>query len=128
MRVAIFFIFLSTVFLYGGEHTALKSADSCGVQYSLSQKTAISQQEFIDNAGLHNQVIEAFDLDLGEESYDTDHTQNQFFPLKSTTTTKWYLTLPRFFISKEDFKGVKNLHTYFGYSQPIYIIQRVLRI
>jgi hypothetical protein len=73
-------------------------------------------------------VIEASDLDLVEESDDTDHTQDKFFPLKNTLSTKWYLTLSRFFILKEDVKGVKNVQTYFGYSQPIYIIQRVLRI
>jgi hypothetical protein len=128
MRVVIFFIFLSTVFLYGGEHTSVKRADSSCIQYSLSQNAAISQQKFIDNSSLHNQVIEASDLDLVEESDDTDHTQDKFFLLKNTPTTKWYLTLSRFLILKEDFKGVKNVQTYFGYSQPIYIIQRVLRI
>ena len=128
MRVVIFFIFLSTVFLYGGEHTSVKRADSSCIQYSLAQNAAISQQKFIDNSSLHNQVIEASDLDLVEEIDDTDHTQDKFFPLKNTPTTKWYLTLSRFLILKEDFKGVKNVQTYFGYSQPIYIIQRVLRI
>jgi len=128
MRVIIFFIFFSTVFLYGGEHAAVKRTDSCCTEYSFSKNVATSQQQFIDNSRSSSQIIEASDLDLGEESFGTDHSQNRFVPLKNTTTKKWYLTLSHFVILKEDFLAIKNFRSYFGYSQPIYIIQRVLRI
>ncbi len=128
MRVIIFFIFFSTAFLYGGEHATAKRSDSCRAQYSFSKNGAISQQEFIDNSCSNSQIIEASDLDLGEESFDTDHSQNRFTPLKNTITIKWYLALSHFVILKEVFIATKNFQTYFGYSQPIYIIQRVLRI
>ena len=126
MRATIFFIFLCSFFFCKGENLTVNRTHSCSTQNSLTQNHFIENQGLSDNSDQYNKIIE--DTDSGEDSLNSDNTSNKFTPLNFEATHKWYITNSNFFYLKDYLKGIKNFPSFFGYSQPIYIIIRVLRI
>jgi hypothetical protein len=126
MRATIFLLFLCSFFICKGESSTLSRTQSCGAKLSLTQNYFIQNQGLTDNSDQFNKIIE--DTDTGEDNLNSDNDCTKFIPLHFEATQKWYSTKSNSFILKDDLKGTKNFQPFFGYSQPIYIIIRVLRI
>jgi hypothetical protein len=128
MRATIFFIFLCSFFFCKGENLTVNRTHPCSTQNSSTQKHFLENQGLGDSLDQYNKIIEVTDTDTGEDSLNSDNTSDKFVPLNFETNHKWYITNSNFFYLKNDLKVIKNFPSFFGYSQPIYIIIRVLRI
>jgi hypothetical protein len=88
----------------------------------------LTQTFFLQNQGLtgtdnqYNKISE--ESDTAEDHVNSDDTTNKFAPLNLESTHKWYVTNSISYLRK----SISIKLSVFGYSQPIYIIIRVLRI
>jgi hypothetical protein len=126
MRATIFFIFLCSFFFCKGENSTLNRTQACSATLSFAQNHFIENQGLSDNSDQFNKIIE--DTDTCEDNLNSDSDSVTFIPLNFEATQKWYSRQSNFFVLKDNLKGTKNFQPFFGYSQPIYIIIRVLRI
>lgn len=125
MRVSLFFILFCSVYLYGGEHS--QHMNPFRVHFSFSQELAKLNQFSFQNFD-DNNSIEETDLEILEEAPFANDTTNKFLELKYKSVANYLFTSNKFLIPKNEFKGIKNFQSFFGYSQPIYFSNRVLRI
>jgi hypothetical protein len=126
MRATIFLTFLCSFFFCKGENFTVNRAHSCSTQTSLTQTFFLQNQGLTGNDNQYNKISE--ESDTAEDHVNSDDTSNKFAPLNLESTHKWYVTNSNFFYVKEKSKDIKNFQSFFGFSQPIYIIIRVLRI
>jgi hypothetical protein len=131
MRAIVFFIYLSFHLLGGGHflHADTNHNNSNHIsQYNFTNKLRVKliSQDF---GGL---VIEDADLDLDDEHASGDNTKfgvsDKFIFKKYSLLDRWYLTFSDQFSFDAPSECLKNFQPFSGYSNPIYIQQRVLRI
>lgn len=126
MRATIILIFLCSFFFCKGEIFTVNRAQSCGTCNSSTQTFFLETQGFTGHPNQYNKISE--ETDTSEDTVNSEDTSNKLAPLNLESTHKWYVTNSNFFCLKEKLKDIKNFQSFFGYSQPIYIIIRVLRI
>lgn len=128
MRATVFFIFLCSLFFLNGTHAVSNRAHSYCVCESLSHNQNIDQPcTSIGNLVDSNRIIEDFDFDPTEENNTIDKS-NKICLLSNSLVNQWQLDFLGLIVQKNNFKGFKNFKSYFTYSQPLYILQSVLRI
>jgi hypothetical protein len=120
-----FLLFLCSFFFCKGENFTVNRAQSCSTQNSLTQTFFLQNQGLTGTDNQYNKISE--ESDTAEDHVNSDDTTNKFAPLNLESTHKWYVTT-QFLLFKEKSISIKKLSVFFGYSQPIYIIIRVLRI
>lgn len=128
MRATIIIVFLSSLFCFGSGQSLHKSMDSYRTYKALTLDLNGRHTECVDSSNWHSTISVDNELVLLEESCSTDDSPNTFFALKSIVAKKSYPSLKATVIVKDNCKGVKNFHSFYGYSQPIYIYLGVLRI
>ena len=129
MRATVFFIFLCSLFLFTGTHAATNNpAHSHCVCESSSHNQNIEQPFSLGNSVDSNRIIEDSDLDTTEENTTDTDKSNKICTLSNSLVNQWELEFLGLIVQKNNFKGFKNFKSYFTYSQPLYILQRVLRI
>jgi hypothetical protein len=131
MRVIGFYITLCFFLLSGGKSLYANTYHN-GAINSFIQNFPEKQQVKIFDAGKKNLVIESTDLNLDEEfNHDDnyhDRTGNKFLSKKYCFTDRLHLKVSPQITSKEYAQRIKIFAPFCGYSNPIYIRQRVLRI
>ncbi len=128
MRATIFFIFLCSLFLFNRTHVVINRAQSYCVCDSSSHNQNIDQPCSLGNLVDSNRIIEDSDFDSTEENNNKLDKSNKICTLNNSLVNQWELEFLGLVVLKSNFKGVKNFQPYFTYSQPLYILQRVLRI
>lgn len=128
MRATIFILFLSSFFCFGSGQAVQKRVAIYSSFLAQDASSYQNQNDLVGNANLHAMVSSQTELFLVEESCNTDEAPQTFFALKSEFIKKNYALLVATIIVKDNAKGSRNFQSFYGYSQPIYISQRVLRI
>ncbi len=130
MRATVFFIFLCSLFLFNGTHAVINKAHLDSVCHCSSTNQNIEQPYSIGNSTDLNRFIEESDLDSTEENNIKSNLDksNKIASLSGNLVNQWEIEFLGLVILKNDFKGFKNFKPYFTYSQPLYILLRVLRI
>jgi hypothetical protein len=129
MRV-VFYVYLCFLLLCGGN-----------VLYANTHKTLSANPSAKDLAKKHRvkftsqdqgqTLLEDADIDLSEDhlsGHDEDGGTNEFFSLKYSLPGNWYLTFSLLPALCYHNRPLNTLPPYIGYSCPLYIAQRVLRI
>jgi hypothetical protein len=131
MRVVVFFLYLCFYLLSGGSslHAATHSDRIC---ISSSSHFVKNHQIKLTNSDQGTTLIEDVDLDLDEEYHCgddvSDRTANKFFSENDSLLNRWYLPVSQRFLLNYHYKRYKIFPSFCGYSNPIYITQRVLRL
>ncbi len=131
MRVVVFFLYMCFHLLGGGSylHAATHQSRIC---ISSSSYLAKNHQIKFKIADQGNTIIEDVDLDLDEEYHCgddvSDRTPAKFFSENGSLLNRWYLPISQRFHLNYYRKRYKIFSSFFGYSNPIYITQRVLRL
>lgn len=128
MRATTIILFLSSFFCFGSGQVVHKSADFSSSFKMLTHRLNVEQHDFVGHSNWHASISVDNELVLLEESCNTDDAPHTFFSLKVAYFKKSYPSFPATIIIKDNCKGFKNFQSFYGYSQPIYISQRVLRI
>lgn len=131
MRAIVFFIFLCSLFLINGTHAASNPTHSQCVCESSSHNQNIEQSFSFSNSLDSNRIIEESDLDSTEENNNNNpnfNKSNKIASLSNGLVNQWEIEFLGEIVLKNNFKGFKNFESYTVYSQPLYILQRVLRI
>lgn len=128
MRATVFFIFLCSLFLFNGTHAATNPAHSHCVCESSSHNQNIEQPFSLGNSVDSNRIIEDTDFDSTEENTNDINKSNKICTLTNDLVNQWQLEFLGLIVLKNNFKGFKNFTPLHAYSQPLYILQRVLRI
>jgi hypothetical protein len=128
MRATVFFIFLCSLFLFNGTHSVINHAQPYCVCASSSHSQSIEQPCSLGNSVDTNRIFEDADFDSTEENNNNLDKSNKISSLTNDLVNQWQLEFLGLVILKNNFKGFKNFKSYFTYSQPLYILQSVLRI
>ena len=128
MRATLFFILLSSLFLFNRTHAVINKAHFYSVSNCLSQKQIIVQPCSLDNSVDYNKIIEESDLDSSEDKNTEFQKTNKICSLNTNLVKQWEIEFLGLALLKNDSKGFKNCKPYTLYSNPIYILQGVLRI
>ena len=128
MRTSLLILLFTSFFCFGSANALHQSVESSSS--FLAQNLGLHQKQNIvlSNTNLHTMIAAQAELFLVEESCNTDEAPQTFFPAKSDVLKKTYSLLVAAIIVKDNSKGFNNFQSYYGYSQPIYISQKVLRI
>lgn len=131
MRAIVFYIYLCFLLLCGGNFSYADTQHGV-VNHSFTQHLPEKQQLKLSNPIKNSVVTEIADIDLDEEFHiDDDHndgTANKVLAENRSVLNNWYLTFSSQIIFKDYSKRIKIFAPFCGYSNPIYITQRVLRI
>jgi hypothetical protein len=132
MRVFAFFVYLCFQLLSGGNsvHAATNHSQICN---ALSQDLAKIEQVKLTTADHTSVLIELSDLVLEEDylsgdDYLKDGSSGKFSVKKNNFLEKGYMAHSRQFILNYCSKHFNISQAFFGYSNPIYLTQRALRI
>lgn len=128
MRVIAFFVYACIHLLGGVDHTV---TDKSQMSNTLSQILAADKQEKFTSYNHVSPTIDDADLDLDEDvSSDNAKAENpnKLFVSKHNSTTNWFVTFSSPSILNHYSKSFKSFPPFCGYSSPVYIRQRVLRI
>lgn len=128
MRATIIILFLSSFFCFGSGQSVPNSMDFSSSFKGHSQRMSAEHNNFLNQSTWSTFIALDNELVLLEESCSTDDVPHTFFSLKSAYFKKSYPSFPTTIIIKDNCIGFKNFQTVYGYSQPIYISQQVLRI
>tara|TARA_R110000868_G_scaffold314821_3_gene575746 strand:+ start:524 stop:910 length:387 start_codon:yes stop_codon:yes gene_type:complete len=128
MRASIIILFLSSFLCFGGTFKAPKRVDAHRSFVGLSNELNQDKNDQVGSSNFHAFITTDNELLLVEESCNTDDAPTTFFALKNAVAKKCYPSLTSTIIIKDNFRGFKSFRSFCGYSQPIYISQRVLRI
>lgn len=128
MRATVFFIFLCSLFLFNGTHSVINHTQSYCVCASSSHNQHIEQPCSLSNSVDSNRIIEDSDFDSTEENTNDIDKSNKICSLTNDLVNQWQLEFLGLVVLKNNFKGFKNFTPLHAYSQPLYILQRVLRI
>jgi len=123
MRTTIFFIFLCSLFLVNRTHAVINKARFYSVSHSSSHNQSLDRSYVLGSSIDSNRIIE----DTDEDNTHIDKS-NKICSLTNDLVNQWQLEFLGLTFSKNDFKGNKYFKPLDAYSQPIYILQRVLRI
>lgn len=130
MRATIIFIFLCSLFFLNGTHAVsnkahFKSECQCS-SHNQNLEQALSLNHLTDS----NRIIEESDLDSTEESNSNLNLEkpNKIVLLSHALVNQWEKDFLGLVIFKNNFQGIKDFKPCLNYSQPLYILQRVLRI
>jgi len=131
MRVALFFINLCILLLCGGNSLHATPHDS-HIGYTATPTLSKNHQIKFFHKDQESNLIEDADTDLEEDyHFGTDNKDNyaKKYIVNSYLLLKvWYQELSGLTVEKTYFKRLKLFPPFCGYSSPIYIRQRVLRI
>lgn len=127
MRATVFFIFLCSLFLFNGTHSISNRTHTYSERHCSSHNHSIEQSSSFGNLVDSNRIIEDSDIDSVEENNNI-YKPNKIVSLSNDLVKQWELEFLGLVVLKNNFKGFKNFKPYFTYSQPLYILQRVLRI
>jgi hypothetical protein len=127
MRVTIFFLYLFFYLQSGGNYVHAASHDN-GIYNSLTARLFNLDQVKIDRNSLDSIMINAGGFDIEEESSNGDSLKNKNFTEKFHVSKFWYQTFSCQCIINYCNNNFKNFAPFCGQSNPIYIIQQVLRI
>lgn len=128
MRATVFFIFLCSLFFFNATPDAINKAHVYSVYHSSSHNPNIERSTSLGNLANSNRIIEDSDFDAAEENNTNIAKPNKFCSLSNNLVNQWELEFLGLVVLKNNLKGFKNFKPYFTYSQPLYILQRVLRI
>jgi hypothetical protein len=128
MRASLLILFFTSFFCFGSGYALHKKVESSSSFLAQNQVGNQKQNNEIGSANLHTMITAQAELFLVEESCNTDEAAHTFFPVKSDVLKKSYSLLVETIIVKDNSKGFNNFQSFYGYSQPIYISQKVLRI
>ncbi len=129
MRATVFFICLCPLFLFNRTHAVINKAHFYSVSNSSSHNQKFDQPCSVDNSNNSNTIIEESDLDSSEESNDLNlGTYNKICTLSHNLVNQWQIEFLGISSFNKNCIGFKHFESYFNYSQPLYILQRVLRI
>lgn len=130
MRATVFFIFLCSLFLFNRTHAVINKAHFYSVSDSSSHNQKFDQPCSLSNSTDSNRIIEESDLDSNEENNSNSNfnKSNKIVALNNGLVNQWEIEFLGEVVLKNSFKGFKNFEPYTIYSQPLYILQRVLRI
>ncbi|RVT76520.1 hypothetical protein EOD40_08425 [Flavobacterium sufflavum] len=123
MRVTVFFIFLCSLFFSNRTHAVVNKAHFYSVCHSSSHNQNLDQSYSLDNSVDSNRIIE----DSNEDNTNFDKS-NKICSVSNDFANQWQLDFLGLTFFKNNFKGNKYFKPLHAYSQPIYILQRVLRI
>lgn len=128
-KLVVLFVYLCLLLLGGGQYlNAGTHQDPFSTTHNLEKKHLVK----FTNQDSGSSIIEDADLDLEEDGLNNSNLKdtdvNKFFYQKSNLLGKWYLTNSHLFIANYYYKRLKISVPFCGYSNPIYITQRVLRI
>jgi hypothetical protein len=123
-RIIVFLVFMNFLLFGGGQYLSAGTHQNSAHNYGHKHHVKYASQE------QGSSIIVEADLDLDEE-YSGDAAKNdvvnKYFTSNSSLLDNWYLTFSD--------QITVNYHNHFkffvpfcGYSNPIYITQRVLRI
>lgn len=129
MRATVFFVFLCSLFLFNRTHAVINKAHFYSVSDFSSHNQKIEPYSIGNSADL-NRFIEESDLDSTEENNNNsnNNNSNKIGTLNNGLVNQWEMEFLGEVVLKNSFKGFKNFKPYTAYSQPLYILQRVLRI
>jgi hypothetical protein len=130
MRATVFFVFLCSLFLFNRTHAVINKAHFYSVSDSSSHNQKIDQPCSLSNSADWNRIIEESDLDSSEENNNNSNfnKSNKIVALSNGLVNQWEIEFLGEVVLQNSFKGFKNFKPYAAYSQPLYILQRVLRI
>jgi len=126
---AVFYVYLCLLLLcavrtfYAGTHE--------GRAYSSSTSGPVKRQHVkLNNRVPSDSLLDDADIDTEDDyrSLDEDGGGHKFLSLHTDLAYSGYLTIPVELLSIQDNKRFKILPRFCGYSAPIYIRQRVLRV
>jgi len=123
MRTTIFFIFLCSLFLVNRTHVVINKARFYSVSNSSSHNQTLDRSYVLGSSIDSNTIIE----DTDEDNSHIDKP-SKLCSLTNDLANQWQLDFLSLVFFKNDFKGNKYFKPLDTYSQPIYILQRVLRI
>ncbi|MDG2432070.1 hypothetical protein [Flavobacterium sp.] len=128
MRVYLIILLFASFFSFGNGQDAYKKTTL--ERFSVEQSPLANKVEtdFLGKSSLHASITVESEYLIVEEIFNNDDVSNSFFSLKLSATKKNFPSLPVIVIIKDSAKGLKNEQPFYGYSQPIYISQQVLRI
>jgi len=129
MRAIVFF-FSVFFFLLGGKNAAYAGMHGSHNSHLLKIGVAKSQSSVLTDKD-QNTLIEDSDVDMEEESHISDHVKNsvtQKFYTGKYNLTDYRHALTSLFVLNHYYNRFKIYSRFCGYSSPIYISQRVLRI
>ena len=132
MRASIFILLLCSL-LFGGRGLTLYAAEHpAKISHITSQKISKSHPVKFIHKNKNSILLGENDIDLDEEFNNSDDLNdevgNKVFFQKSCLLDKWYLSFPSQVFLNDFSKSAKIFMHFCGYSNPIYILQRVLRI
>lgn len=128
MRASIIIAFLSSFLCFGSTPKAQKRVDAYRSFIGLAHEVNQENNDELGSSNLHATITADNELLLLEESCGNDDAPHTFFTLKSAVVKKCYPSQTATIIVKDNCRGFKSFQSFYGYSQPIYISQRVLRI
>lgn len=132
MRTIVFLVCFCSLLLGGGGHTAYAAGHTDKITPISTHNISKNRPVKFANKNSNTVLIEENDIDLDEEFHNSNELKNgvadKFFLEKSGLFNNWYLAFPRQVILKDYSKHIKIFTPSCGYSNPIYILQGVLRI
>lgn len=130
MRATIIFIFLCPFFFFNGTHAVSNKAHFKSECQCTSHNQNLEQSLSLNHLTDSNQIIEESDLDSTEENNSNSNLNksNKIVLQNNGLVSQWEIEFLGEVVLKNSFKGFKNFKPYAAYSQPLYILQRVLRI
>lgn len=128
MRVSILFLLFCSVWLYGGEHPSIYNAGHSHGLFLICQNEEIAKQIGLTSSAENDKIFDDSDLEISEEIQVLDTFAPNLFKLSNKFFNNNPLEISKLRISKDSQKRLKIFPSFFDYSQPIYISQRVLRI
>lgn len=131
MRVALIFLHLCILLLGGGNNLHAATADN-HIGYTATSTLSKNHQIKFFHKDQDSNLIEDADTDLEEDyHFGTDNNDNyaKKYVVSSYLLPKiWYQEFSGLIVEKTYFKRLKLFPPFCGYSSPIYIRQRALRI
>lgn len=130
MKATVIFIFLCSLFFLNGTHAVSNKAHFKSECQCSSHNQNLEQGLSLNNLRDSNRIIEESDLDSTEENNNNSNFNktNKIGALSNGLVNQWEMEFLGEVVLKNSFKGFKNFKPYTTYSQPLYILQRVLRI
>jgi hypothetical protein len=130
MRVIAFFVYVFIHLFGGADHMATDNSQH-HAHHALTQILANDLQDKYTSYNHVVTTIDDADLDLDEDVSSNNakaESSNKLPVGKSNFTNSWYIAFSSPSILNHYSKSFKSFPPFCGYSSPVYIRQRVLRI